>query len=383
MKTIYLDYASTTPIKMEVAKDMLPSFSTNFGNPSSLHKLGIENKKAVNEARISVAKTLNANASEIFFCSGGTEAINWAIKGCASANPGKSEIIVSKVEHPSTVSTCLFMAKSSYKINYIDVDHKGFIDLRLLEETINENTLMVSIIWGNNEIGTVQDIDEIVSICQKHKVILHVDAIQIFGKLPIDLEKMKIDLLSLSSHKFYGPKGIGCLFIRKNVSIDALIHGGSQERKMRAGTENVSGIIGFASSAVLAKNNLVKYGKKIDELASRAYKEIFKAFPQVLLNGPMIGMNRLPGHLSLSFPDIDGNQLSYELDKLGILVSTGSACTSDKIEPSNVLKAIYVPSSHIAGTIRMTFGADSTLNDIPKIVSALSVALHLAHNKQS
>ncbi len=375
MKKIYLDYAASTPIDPRVIKEMLPYIESYYGNPSSLHKLGISNQKSINEARLSLAKTMNAKPSEIYFCSGGTEATNWAIKGYALANPQKTEIISSKIEHPATLSTCEFLETQNYTIKYLDVDNKGFINLEQLKNSINENTLMVSLIWGNNEIGTIQEIEKISNICQQKNVVLHVDAVQVFGKLAIDLKLVKVDLLTLSAHKIAGPKGIGCLYVRQGMHIEPLVHGGVQEKKMRSGTENLSGIIGFASAAVIAECERENLYNHLSGLTDLLFERISQSFPNAILNGPKLGKSRLPGLLSFSFPDLDGSVLAYELDKYHIYLSTGSACSSTLIEPSHTLRAIKVPKTHIEGTIRLSLGKQTQSEDIPLIINALKKAV--------
>lgn len=368
MKSAYLDHAATTPVNPAVIQAMHPYLNLRFANPSSMHQIGIANQKAINEARKTIAKTLNAKPSEIYFTSGGTESTNWAIKGYALAHPRKKEIITSSIEHHATLHTLEFLQKSGYKIHYIPVDRQGFIQIKKLEKLINEHTLMVSVIWANNEIGTIQDIKEISDICREHEVALHVDAVQAFGQITIDLDFHKVDFLTLSAHKFYGPKGIGILFIRKGVKITPLIHGGSQERNYRAGTENLSGIIGMAKAAEIANDRIQEYHMFLMNVARKYYQRFALDFDCVL-NGPEVGPKRLPSNLSISFRNIKGSELAYWLDQNEIYVSTGSACNSTSVGISHVLKAIKVDENYVQGTIRITFGLDSSIDDMPWIIS--------------
>ncbi len=370
MKGIYLDYAATTPVHPDVIQAMQPYSNISFGNPSSVHQLGINNKKIINESRRTIANCLNVLQEEIYFTSGGTEASNWAIKGYASAHPEKKEIIISQIEHHATLHSCQFLEKMGYKIHYIPVDKKGFINLKKFESVMNENTLMASIIWANNEIGTIQDIKAISERCKKHDVVLHVDAVQVFGQISIDLSLYAIDMVSLSAHKFYGPKGIGCLYIKKGLVIDPLIHGGSQEQEKRSGTENISGIVGMAKAAEIASQKQQLYYEKMNYLTTRLYQRLLQDF-DCLLNGPEIGGSRLPSNLNVSFRDIIGTQLSYWLDQNDVYVSTGSACNASSIEPSHVLKAIKVPDEFIKGTIRFSLGSEFLESDIPRVIARL------------
>ncbi|MBU1141822.1 MAG: cysteine desulfurase [Firmicutes bacterium] len=370
MKSIYLDYAATTPLSSEVVQAMQPYLNQKFGNPSSMHQLGIANKKIINDARKTIATCLNVKHEEIFFTSGGTEATNWAIKGYAFAHPDKKEIITSQIEHHATLHTCQFMETQGYQVHYIPVDKNGFIYLKKLEKLITDKTLMVTIIWANNEIGTIQDLKSISEICERNHVALHVDAVQAYGQLSIDLSDYHLDMLTLSAHKFYGPKGVGCLYIKKGTAIEPLIHGGSQELGKRSGTENLSGIVGMAKAAELAFEHQLTYYAFLRNATFKLYERISRDF-KCILNGVELGNKRLPGHLSISFPDIIGSQLSYWLDQNDIFVSTGSACNSILVEPSHVLKAIKVPEAYINGTIRITLGKEFLESDIPRIIAFL------------
>ncbi len=371
MKGIYIDNASTTSIRSEVFEAMLPFLKGEYGNPSSLYEIGINNKKVINQCRKRIAALLNAKGNEIYFCSGGSEANNWAIKGTAFAQMTKREIITTKIEHHSILNSCHFLEKLGYKIHYLDVDKSGFIDLKSLEKAINDNTFLVTVMMANNEIGTIQKIKEIGKLCRKRNVLFHTDAIQAAPHLAIDVEDMCIDLLSISGHKFHAPKGIGCLYIRNGVTIENLIHGGNQEKEKRAGTENVAYIVGMAKALELVSAEMDFNSKRERELVKILFKKIKDNIPDLKLNGPDIGEDRLPGNLNISFKNQDGVQLAFELNKLGIFVSTGSACNSGSIEPSHVLRAIDVPDDYIRGTIRMTIGKDLSMEDLEFIAGKI------------
>ncbi|MFU8793549.1 MAG: cysteine desulfurase family protein [Acholeplasmataceae bacterium] len=374
MKTIYLDHAATTPVDPRVLKAMQPYFCAHYGNPSSMHHLGIHNKKAINTARKTISTLLACQPEEIIFTSGGTESINLALKGVAQANPLKKEIITTKVEHKATLNACKFLENNGYKVHYLATDAMGLIDLTELDSIINAHTLMISIIWGNNEIGTIQDIKKIIDICHKNDVLVHVDGVQIIGQIPFDLKTYPVDLMTISAHKFYGPKGSGLLYVKKNTPISAIIHGGDHENGYRSGTENLMGIIGLVKAMELAYSDIKKQENHKRELSTYFYKEI-KEMHDVILNGPMIGDQRLPGHLSLSFKEIDGFQLSFALDQRGVCVSTGSACSARIIEPSHVLKAIKVDPDYIKGTLRITFGNHQNLSDVKAALKVFKDAL--------
>jgi cysteine desulfurase len=331
---VYLDNASTTNVSKEVLEAMIPYFKNEFGNPSSLHELGIKNRKVINKSRNSIANLLNCKRTEIHFTSCGTESINWALKGLAFKNNSKFEIVTTNVEHHATSHTCDFLEGLGFTINYLNVDSKGFINIDEIRSMVNDNTLVVSIIMANNEIGTIQNIKEISKICNQASTYLHVDAVQAVCHTKLDLEDLNVDLLSISGHKFHGPKGIGLLYIKEGINIQSLIHGGQQELKKRAGTENVPYIVGF----------------------------------DYILNGPEIGENRLPGNLNLSFKGIDGLVLTYLLDKRGIYVSTGSACDSESIEPSHVIEAIGVPRDYINATVRFSIGNETTKEEVDYVI---------------
>ncbi|QVK17391.1 IscS subfamily cysteine desulfurase [Mycoplasmatota bacterium] len=371
MRDFYFDYASTTQIRKEVYEEMIPYLHNEYGNPSSLYEIGINNKKVINQCRKKIASLLNAKGNEIYFCSGGSEANNWALKGIAFSSSTKKEIITTKIEHHAVLHTCSFLEKIGYIVHYLNVNEEGFIDIDELEKTINDNTLMVSIMMANNEIGTIQNIKKIGKLCKEKNVIFHTDAVQAIPHIQLDVEALHIDLLSISAHKFYGPKGIGCLYIQNGIEIENLIHGGGQEKGKRAGTENVAYIVGMRKALELIYQDIHEHNMKERFLSQKLYALLKEKIKDIKLNGPEIGNNRLPGNLNLSFKGIDGALMSYELNKEGIAVSTGSACNSGSIEPSHVLQAIQVPDEYIKGTIRITLGKDTTIDDIEVISQSI------------
>ncbi len=378
MKPVYFDYASTTHIRKEVYDEMIPYLQKEYGNPSSLYDMGIKNKKVINQCRKRIAKLLNAKSSEIYFCSGGSEANNWALKGIAFKHTKKKEIITTKIEHHSVTHSCEFLERMGYDVKYLDVDDLGFIDFGQLKNIISSNTLMVSIIMANNEIGTIQDIKKIGQLCKDWGVIFHIDAIQAMPHIKMDVKNLPIDLMSVSAHKFYGPKGIGFLYIRNGIEVENLIHGGAQEKEKRAGTENVPYIVGMTKALELAYQEMDEDVKRERMLAQKLFSILKDNIKDIKLNGPDIGINRLPGNINLSFKGIDGSLLSFELNKAGICVSTGSACNSGSIEPSHVLQAIKVPKEYINGTIRITLGKETTSDDIDKMCQFI---INYYHNK--
>lgn len=368
---VYLDNASTTNVSKEVLEAMIPYFRDEFGNPSSLHELGIKNRKVVNKSRNSIAALLNCKKTEIHFTSCGTESINWALKGLAFKNNSKFEIVTTNVEHHATSQTCEFLESLGFTINYLKVDSKGFINIDELRSMVNDNTLVVSIIMANNEIGTIQNIKEISKVCNQASTYLHVDAVQAVCHTSLDLKDLNVDLLSISGHKFHGPKGIGLLYIKEGINIQSLIHGGQQEHKKRAGTENVPYIVGFAKALELGIANLGRYTERLNNYAKLFLKRLDSESFDYILNGPEIGEERLPGNLNLSFKDIDGLVLTYLLDKRGIYVSTGSACDSESIEPSHVIKAIGVPRDYINATVRFSIGNETTSEEVDYVIDNL------------
>lgn len=364
LRHIYLDYSATTPMSKEVYSEMESCFYNYFGNPSSMHHFGTKSKRAINSARERIASCINSQANEIYFCSGGSEANNWALKGVALRSSEKKEIITTAIEHHSIINTCKFLEKHGFKVKYMDVDKHGFVDLRKLERAITKNTLLVSLMMANNEIGTIQDFKSVGEICREKNVIFHTDAVQAVGHIEINLNEINADLLSMSSHKFYGPKGVGCLYIRNGIDLENLIHGGGQEKNKRAGTENTLGIMGMAKALELEIESLSAESERQRRLCRLFMERLTGQCSNIRINGPQIGDNRLPGNLNISFRNVDNLMLSYLLDKKGIYISTGSACNSDSIEPSHVLKAIKVPDEYINGSIRISLGKKTTKDDI-------------------
>ena len=367
----YLDNAATTSVTKDVFKAMEPYFMNEFGNPSSLHNKGINNRKAINRSRKKIAELLHCDHKEIHFTSCGTESINWAIKGIALNNRVKSEIITTRIEHHATLETCKYLEKRGYTLHYVNVDDNGFIDINHLKQLINENTLIVSIIMANNEIGTIQNIEEISSICDSTSTYLHVDAVQVATHISINLKKLKADLVSFSAHKFHGPKGIGLLYIKEGTHLESLLHGGQQENGLRAGTENIAYIVGLTKALEIGMKTMESNKERLNDYANFFIDELKKAEIEFILNGPDIGEHRLPGNLNLSFKELDGSDITYYLNKAGIYVSTGSACDSTSVEPSHVLQAINVPSDYINASIRFSIGDTTSFEEIKYAVKTL------------
>ncbi|WP_132995761.1 cysteine desulfurase NifS [Sporanaerobacter acetigenes] len=367
---IYMDNAATTPTKKEVLAEMLPYFSEKYGNPSSIYSLGGQSKNAVEKAREQVAIALGAKAKEIYFTSGGSEADNWAIKGIAFANRHKgNHIITSKIEHHAVLHTCEFLERQGFKITYLDVDEYGVVDIEQLKNSITDETILISIMFANNEIGTIQPIKEIGEIAKEKGVYFHTDAVQAIGNIKIDVNELNIDLLSLSAHKFHGPKGVGALYIRQGVKLDNLIEGGAQEKNRRAGTENVPGIVGLGKAIELAYENLDEHNEKLINLRERLIKGIFDNIDDVRLNGHPT--NRLPGNTNFCFKYIEGESLLLSLDIEGVAGSSGSACTSGSLDPSHVLLAIGLPHEIAHGSLRLTLGDFNTEEEVDYVVEKL------------
>ena len=370
MKTIYVDNAATTKVDSEVLKEMLPYLSEEYGNPSSIYSLGRNTKKAIEEAREKVAKVLNAKTNEIYFTAGGSESDNTTLKGVAYANRKKgNHIITSKIEHPAILDTCKFLEKEGFDITYIDVDENGIIKLDELEKAITDKTILISVMFANNEIGTIQPIKEIGEIAKKHKVFFHTDAVQAVGNVKIDVQDMNIDLLSMSGHKFHGPKGVGALYVRSNVKFDKILNGGHQEKNKRAGTENISGIVGMGKAIEMAYENIDEHIKEMTELRNYYFDEVSKNIPYIKINGDL--KNRLPGNTNISFRFIEGESLLINLDLKGICASSGSACTSGSLEPSHVLLAIGLSHEIAHGSLRVTFSKYNTKQDVDYVVQNL------------
>ena len=371
MRNVYLDYSATTPVKEEVLQEMIPYFTEKFGNPSSLYDKGLESKDAVTTAREQVATLINAKPQEVFFTAGGTEADNWAVFGAAEKLKEKgNHIITTKVEHHAMLHSCAHLEKQGFEVTYLGIDENGLIDLKELEEAITDKTILISIMLVNNEIGTVQPIKEAAAIAKAHKILFHTDAVQGLGNVPIDVKEMGVDLMSMSSHKIYGPKGVGALYIRKGVRIDNLLHGGAQESKKRAGTENLTGIVGFGKAAELAKANFDAHVAHCSELRNYMKDRILSEIPDTFVNGTL--ESRHPGNLNITFKYIEGESILLLLNQFGISVSTGSACSSTSLEPSHVLSALGVPVEMIHGTVRFTVGDFTTKEDIDYVIEKLT-----------
>jgi len=370
MKKIYLDYAATTPCHPEVIEEMLPFFNQIYGNPSSVYQLAQKAKGAIEEAREKVARLLNAEPEEIIFTSGGTEADNMAIKGVAFANKKRgNHIITSKIEHHAVINTCKWLEKQGLKVTYISVDKFGVIDLDELRKSLTDKTILISIMHANNEVGTIEPIQEIAKIARERGIYFHTDAVQTAGKVPIDVKESGIDMLSLSGHKLYGPKGIGALYVRKGVKISPLIHGGHHERNRRAGTENVPGIVGLGKACEIASKEMANEEKRLRELRDKLYKGLNERIDDIILNGHP--HRRLPGILNICVKYVEGESMLINLDLEGICVSSGSACTSGSLEPSHVLLAMGVPAEVAHGSLRFSLGRNTTQKDIDRVISVL------------
>ncbi len=369
-KLIYMDHAATTPVKKEVLDEMMPYFSEYYGNPSSVYSLSNYSKIAIDKAREQVAKELHAKKNEIYFTSGGSESDNWAIKGVASKHIQKgNHIITTKIEHHAVLHTCEFLGKQGFHITYLDVDEYGLVSLEELKNAITDKTILISIMFANNEIGTIQPIKEIGAIAKEHGVLFHTDAVQAVGSVEIDVNEMNIDLLSMSAHKLYGPKGTGALYIRQGVKLDSLITGGGQEKNKRAGTENIAGIVGLGKAVELAYGYLEENNKRLIGLRDRLIKGIQDNIQDVRLNGHPT--KRLPGNVNFCFRYIEGEALLLSLDLLGIAASSGSACTSGSLDPSHVLLSIGLAHEIAHGSLRLSLGASNTEEDIDYTVEKL------------
>lgn len=369
-KLIYLDNAATTKVLPAVLDEMLPYFSETYGNPSAVYSFALKAKSAVDKARDSVADLIGAKSEEIYFTGGGSESDNWALKATAEAYASKGKhIITSKIEHHAILHTAAWLEKQGYEVTYIDVDEDGVVKLDELEAAIRPDTILISIMAANNEIGTIQPIREIGEIAKKHGVLFHTDAVQAFGHIPINVDEMNIDMLSASGHKIHGPKGIGVMYIRKGVKIRSFIHGGAQERQRRAGTHNVPGIVGIGKAAELASENMDKIMKQESELRDYMIKRVLDEIPYTRLNGHKT--DRLPNNVSFCFRFIEGESLLILLDQSGICASSGSACTSGSLDPSHVLLAIGLPHEIAHGSLRISMSEETTREDIDYTVDKL------------
>lgn len=387
-KRIYADNSATTKVRPEVVSIMVDVLQENFGNPSSLHSYGKNAKKILNDSRKNIASLINANEDEVIFTSGGTESNNLVILGLVKMFPDKKHLITTKIEHSSVKEPFEYLEKNGWDVTWLDVDKKGFIDLEQFKSKIKENTLLVSIIHANNEIGTIQDIKSISSICKEKKVLFHSDCIQSFGKILIDVKELNVDFISLSGHKIYGPKGIGALYIKSSENINSLLIGGGQENGLRPGTENLPGIAGFGVAAKLLKDEMNFNSEKLKQL-QLSLMEKFVKIEGLVLTGPGVDdlEQRLPGHVSVCVKDIEGESLVLQMDLKGIAVSSGSACSSQKkdkaVEPSYVIKALGLPKDYEKGSLRITFGMENTLEDSECIESSLKEILEKIKRKVS
>lgn len=367
---VYLDHAATTYVKPEVFEAMKPYFVEEFGNASSVYSIGRTNRKAVEEAREKVARAIGCETNEIYFTGSGTEADNWAVKGVALAHRNKGKhIITSAIEHPAVLETCKFLVKQGYEVSFLPVDADGFVSPAAVENAIRKDTILVTLMMANNEIGTIQPLKEISEITKRHGVLFHTDAVQAVGNIPVKVKELGVDMLSLSGHKFYGPKGTGVLYVRKGVKLESLIHGGHQERGKRASTENIPGVIGLSKAIELATENVDAYYTKTFALREKALNGIMERIPHVRLNGAR--ENRLPGNLNVSFRFVEGESLLLLLDMKGIKASSGSACSSGSLDPSHVLLAIGLSHEIAHGSIRFTFGEENTEADVDYLLGCL------------
>lgn len=371
-RIVYLDHSATTYVRQEVLDEMMPYFSKNFGNPSSVYKLAKISKNAIELSKERIGKAINAKPSEIFFTAGGSEADNWALKGIASMNKDRgNHIITTCIEHPAIINTCKFLEKYGFEITYLKVDKDGKISLKELENAIKDTTILISVMFANNEIGTIQSIKEIAKIAKRHNIYFHTDAVQGIGSIKINVEELGVDMLSMAAHKFYGPKGIGVLYIKEGTKIENLIHGGGQEKGKRVGTENVPGIVGMGKAIELAYEDFNKNNEKIINLRNKLIKGVENNIPNVRLNGDR--EDRLPGNVNFSFIGVEGVALLEMLNAHGIYASSGSACSSKNSKPSHVLTAIGLSNDIIRGSLRFTIGYSNTEEDIDYVLEILEM----------
>lgn len=364
---IYLDHAATTAARPEVVDAMLPYFTENFGNPSSIYTFSQKNKSVITECRDKIAGTLGAKSNEIYFTAGGTESDNWAIKATAEAYKAKGKhIITTKIEHHAVLHTAQYLEKEGFEVTYLDVDENGVVKLDQLRAAIRQDTILISVMFANNEIGTLQPIKEIGEIAKENNIIFHTDAVQAYGQVPIDVDEYHIDMLSASGHKLNGPKGIGFLYIRKGLKLRQFIHGGGQERSRRAGTENVTGIVGLSKAVEIAFATMEERARKETEMRDYLIERLLSEIPYSRLNGHRTG--RLPNNVNISFQFIEGESMLIMLDMKGICASSGSACTSGSLDPSHVLLAIGLPHEIAHGSLRMTIGEENTMEEMDYVI---------------
>ena len=370
MRKVYMDYSATTPVKKEVLDEMLPYYSEFFGNPSSLYDIGADSKAALDTARARVASLINADPSEVFFTSCGSEADNWALFGVTDALKEKgNHVITTKIEHHAILHSGEYLEKHGFDVTYLPVKENGMVDPAEFENAITDKTVLASVMYVNNEVGTVQPIKELAEIAHKHGVTFHTDAVQALGNVDCDVKMLGVDLMSMSGHKIYAPKGVGALYIRKGTRINNFLYGGAQEAKHRAGTENVAGIVAFGKAAELAEQNFEKHREHCSSLRDYMMSEIEKRIPDVYINGDR--EHRHPGNLNVTFKKIEGESILLMLNHVGVSVSTGSACSSKSLEPSHVLTALGVNDEDIHGTIRFTVGDFTTKEDVDYVLENL------------
>ena len=374
MKIRYFDHAATTPVSKEVLEEMLPYFTLQYGNASSMYSIGRQAKKAMEQARKRVATAIGAKPKEIYFTSCGSESDNLAIKGIAYANKQKgNHIITSKIEHPAVLHTCQALEKQGFEVTYLNVDENGFIDLQQLKNSIRPTTILISIMFANNEIGTIEPIKMIAQIAKQHHIIFHTDAVQAIGNVKINVEQMQIDALSMSGHKFYAPKGVGALYIKEGIAFEKIQDGGHQEDDKRAGTENVAEIVGLGKAIECIYQQFEEYNQKLSTLRDSYIAQVEKRIPNAKLNGDRI--KRLPGNANFSFANSNAQKLLFSLDEQGICASAGSACSTGNVTPSHVLTAIGLPANLANGTLRVTFGKNNTMEDVNFLVEKLQTIL--------
>ncbi len=369
-KLIYMDNAATTKIHPDVLDSMLPFLKEKYGNPSSIYSLGHESREAIESARKEVAKAIGASTNEIFFTSGGSESDNWGIKGIAFGNQDKGKhIITTSIEHHAVLHTCEYLEKYGFEITYLPVKSNGIVDIKDLKKAIRKDTILISVMFANNEIGTIQPIKEIGALAKEKGIYFHTDAVQAIGNISIDVKELNIDLLSLSAHKFNGPKGVGVLYIKKGTQISNMIHGGSQESNMRAGTENVANIVGLGTAIKLATKDIEKKNTYVSQLRDYLIQGILKEIPDTIVNGDI--QNRLAGNVNICFKYIEGESILLLLDNLGVCGSSGSACTSGSLEPSHVLLALGLPHEIAHGSLRLTLSKENRKDEIDFVLSKL------------
>lgn len=370
MKRIYMDHSATTPVDPLVMDAMLPYFTERFGNASSLHSFGQEAAEALSDSRSMVAESIGAREEEIIFTSGGTESDNIALQGVLSREAGKRQhIITSVIEHPAVLNTCSFLEGMGHEVTYVPVDSEGIVDLGEVERAVRDNTVLISIMHANNEIGTIQPVKEIAGIAKENDLYLHTDAVQSVGKIPVDVNELGVDMLSMSSHKIHGPKGIGALYVREGTTLDPVIFGGGHERGLRPGTENIPGIVGLAKAVSLASERLGTDSVHMKNLRDSLIKSVFGTISDVRLNGH--STQRLPNNANFSFRDVEGESLLMMLDMAGIAVSTGSACSSKSLHSSHVLTSIGLEPDYIHGSVRISLGRENTMDEIDHLAGVL------------